>query len=52
MFIIKEVFPYGVIELMNEDSTNAFKVNGQWVKSYYRESLDRDKVSVDLEKIE
>ena len=51
-FLIKEVFPHGVVELMNEDGTNAFKVNGQCVKSYYRESLKRDKVSVDLQKIE
>lgn len=38
--------------MMNEDDTNAFKVNGQWVKPYYGESLKRDKVAVDLEKIE
>ncbi|XP_038902294.1 uncharacterized protein LOC120088927 [Benincasa hispida] len=31
-FIIKEVFPHGMV---NEDGTNAFKVNGQRVKLYH-----------------
>ena len=27
-FIIKEVFPHGAVELMSQDGTNSFKVNG------------------------
>ena len=51
-FVIKEIFPHGVVELMNEDGTNAFKVNGQRVKPYFRDCIERDKVTVDLAKIE
>lgn len=40
------------VELTNEDDTNAFKVNGQWVKPYYGDGNDQDKVFVDLRKIE
>ncbi|XP_038891715.1 uncharacterized protein LOC120081113 [Benincasa hispida] len=47
-FIIKEVLPHGVVELSNEDETNAFKVNGQRVKIYHGEYLHREKTSVDL----
>ena len=50
--MIEEIFPHGVVELMNEDGANTFKVNGQRVKPYYENCLERDKVVVDLEKIE
>ncbi|XP_038887111.1 uncharacterized protein LOC120077295 [Benincasa hispida] len=51
-FIIKEVFPYGVVELTNEDGTNAFKVNGQRVKMYRGGDFQREKTSIDLGKQE
>ena len=50
--MIKEIFPHGAVELMNEDGTNAFKVNGQRVKPYFGECIEHDKVAVDLAKIE
>ncbi|KAJ9546995.1 hypothetical protein OSB04_019538 [Centaurea solstitialis] len=33
-FEIKNVFPYGVVELINPNSGSFFKVNGQRIKSY------------------
>lgn len=51
-FMSKEVFPHGVVELTNEDDTNAFKVNGQQVKPYYEGDIDSAKVFIDLEKFE
>lgn len=49
-FVVKEVFSHGVVELSNEDDTNAFKVIGQRVKPYYGGDIDRIKVSIDLER--
>lgn len=51
-FIIKELFPHGAVELTNKDGTNVFKVNDQRVKPYYGDSIDRDKFSIDLDKID
>ncbi|GKA04582.1 hypothetical protein Tco_0683702 [Tanacetum coccineum] len=34
-FMIAKVFPYGTVELSQPDSPN-FKVNGHWIKHYYR----------------
>ncbi|XP_038874945.1 uncharacterized protein LOC120067457 [Benincasa hispida] len=51
-FIIKEVFPYGAVELTNEDGTNAFKVNGQRVNMYHGGDFQCEKTSVDLGKPE
>ncbi|XP_038874265.1 uncharacterized protein LOC120066994 [Benincasa hispida] len=33
-FIIKEIFQHGAVELITEDGTRTFKVNGQRVKAY------------------
>ncbi|XP_038877765.1 uncharacterized protein LOC120069989 [Benincasa hispida] len=51
-FIIKEVYLHGAVELVSEDRANAFKVNGQHIKSYYRGDLDCEKTSTDLGKPE
>ncbi|XP_038889286.1 uncharacterized protein LOC120079192 [Benincasa hispida] len=47
-FIIKEVFPHGAVELINEEGTNAFKVNRQRVKMYHGGDFHHEKSSVDL----
>ncbi|XP_038885393.1 uncharacterized protein LOC120075788 [Benincasa hispida] len=47
-FIIKTIFPYGAVELIREDGTNAFKVNGQRVKPYFEDGLERQKSSLTL----
>ncbi|XP_038874881.1 uncharacterized protein LOC120067384 [Benincasa hispida] len=47
-FMIKTIFPYGVVELTREDGTNAFKVNDQRVKPYFEDGLERQKSSLAL----
>ncbi|XP_038896387.1 uncharacterized protein LOC120084650 [Benincasa hispida] len=47
-FIIKTIFPYGTVELMREDGTDAFKVNGQRVKSYFEDEVECQKSSLAL----
>ncbi|XP_038891566.1 uncharacterized protein LOC120080955 [Benincasa hispida] len=47
-FIIKTIFPYGVVEITREDGTNAFKVNGQRVKPYFEDGLECQKSSLTL----
>ncbi|XP_025652661.1 uncharacterized protein [Arachis hypogaea] len=34
-FRVKEVKPYGVVELFHPQSGTTFKVNGHWVKKYH-----------------
>ncbi|XP_038885989.1 uncharacterized protein LOC120076294 [Benincasa hispida] len=46
--IIKTVFPYKAVEVTREDGTNAFKVNGQIVKPYFEDELERQKSSLTL----
>ncbi|XP_038889688.1 uncharacterized protein LOC120079542 [Benincasa hispida] len=48
LFIIKAIFPYGTVEIIQEDGTNAFKVDGQRVKPYFEDGLDRHKSSLAL----
>ncbi|XP_038904456.1 uncharacterized protein LOC120090821 [Benincasa hispida] len=47
-FIIKTIFPYGIVELMREDGTDAFKVNGQRFKLYFEDEVERQKSSLAL----
>ncbi|XP_038882199.1 uncharacterized protein LOC120073419 [Benincasa hispida] len=49
-FIIKEIFPYGTMEITREDGTIAFKVNAQRVKPYFEDGMDRQKSSLALHK--
>ncbi|XP_038902480.1 uncharacterized protein LOC120089135 [Benincasa hispida] len=51
-FVIKEIYPYGIMELTHEDGSNAFKVNGQRIKPYYGGDIDRKKAFIDFEKPE
>ncbi|XP_038885945.1 uncharacterized protein LOC120076249 [Benincasa hispida] len=46
---LHEVFPYGVIELMNEDDNNVFRVNGQCLKPYHGGLIDCIKETIDLD---
>lgn len=34
-FEVKEVFPYGSVELWNEDKSTSFKINGHRFQLYY-----------------
>ncbi|XP_038889354.1 uncharacterized protein LOC120079268 [Benincasa hispida] len=47
-FNIKTIFPYGTVELTREDGTNTFKVNGQRVKPYFEDEMERQKSSLAL----
>ncbi|XP_038880461.1 uncharacterized protein LOC120072121 [Benincasa hispida] len=47
-FIIKTIFPYGTMELMREDGTDAFKLNGQRFKPYFEDEVERQKSSLAL----
>ncbi|XP_038887969.1 uncharacterized protein LOC120077927 [Benincasa hispida] len=49
-FIIKEVYLHRVEELISEDETNTFKVNGQRIKPYYGGDFHHEKISIDLGK--
>ena len=47
LFVIKEVFLHGTVEITSLNGTNVFKVSGQRVKVYY-EDEDRIEVSINL----
>ncbi|XP_038882422.1 uncharacterized protein LOC120073693 [Benincasa hispida] len=47
-FIIKMIFPYGTVELMQEDGTDAFKVNDQRVKPYLENEVECQKSTLAL----
>lgn len=42
-FIVVKVYPYGVVELKEEESEQSFKVNGHRVKAYLGDDLNRSK---------
>ena len=44
-FKIAQIYPYGAIELEDEKSGRTFKVNGQRVKQYWGEMVDRMKTT-------
>ncbi|XP_038902343.1 uncharacterized protein LOC120088977 [Benincasa hispida] len=47
-FIIKEIFQHGAVELIIENGSRTFKVNGQRVKAYCGGDFQQEKTSVDL----
>ncbi|KAL5542755.1 hypothetical protein UlMin_010465 [Ulmus minor] len=47
-FCITQMFPFGAVELEEEKSGRKFKVNGQRVKQYWGESVDRMKTTTTL----
>ncbi|XP_038896637.1 uncharacterized protein LOC120084898 [Benincasa hispida] len=47
-FIIKIVFSHGAVELTREDGIHVFKVNGQRVKPYFEDDIERQKSSLTL----
>ncbi|XP_074327257.1 uncharacterized protein LOC141665175 [Apium graveolens] len=47
-FIIKTVFPHGAMEIFNKHPDQAFKVNGQRLKHYYGDTVNREVVSAIL----
>ncbi len=47
-FIVKEVSPFGAIEIQIPTSGNTFKVNGQRLKEYFGGEIERGKSIVTL----
>ncbi|XP_074374419.1 uncharacterized protein LOC141714824 [Apium graveolens] len=47
-FIVKIVFPYGDVEIFDKHPDQAFKVNGQRLKHYYGDIVNREVVSTVL----
>ncbi|XP_074377811.1 uncharacterized protein LOC141719338 [Apium graveolens] len=47
-FIVKTVSPHGAVEIFYKHLDQAFKVNGQRLKHYYRDMANREVVSVVL----
>ncbi|XP_022030615.1 uncharacterized protein LOC110931537 [Helianthus annuus] len=39
-YVVKEVFPYGTMELLNEDTKCSWKLNGHHLKHYLRVPID------------
>ncbi|XP_062074969.1 uncharacterized protein LOC133778977 [Humulus lupulus] len=48
-FLVVKVYPYGAVELREEDSRREFKVNGQRIKHYWGGEVERNKCSISLE---
>ncbi|XP_062104399.1 uncharacterized protein LOC133815597 [Humulus lupulus] len=48
-FLVVKVYPYGAVELREEDSKREFKVNGQRLKHYWGGEVERNKCSISLE---
>ncbi|XP_076933106.1 uncharacterized protein LOC143598897 [Bidens hawaiensis] len=49
-YLVKEVFPYGVVELENPDNGTSWKVNGHRLKNYLgglEESIEREDTPLD-----
>lgn len=47
-FEVVRMTPHGAVELLREDKTSTFLVNGQRVKHYWGDPVDREKTSVTL----
>ncbi|XP_074327597.1 uncharacterized protein LOC141665509 [Apium graveolens] len=47
-FIIKVMFPYGAVEIFDKHPYQAFNINGQRLKHYYGDTVNREVVSVVL----
>ncbi|XP_074322955.1 uncharacterized protein LOC141659918 [Apium graveolens] len=47
-FTVKTVFPHGAVEIFDTHLNQAFKVNGQRLKNYYGDTVNREVVSVVL----
>ena len=41
-FIVKQVFPYGAVEIQNPKDSSTFKVNGQRLKPYLEDNFDQE----------
>ncbi|KAL5580632.1 hypothetical protein UlMin_013074 [Ulmus minor] len=48
-FQLVKVYPYGAVDFLDEKTGRQFKVNGQRVKHYWGEPLERMKVTTTLE---
>ncbi|XP_074336268.1 uncharacterized protein LOC141673423 [Apium graveolens] len=48
LFIVKTVFPHGAVEIFDKHLDQEFKVNGQRLKHYYGDTVNREVVSVVL----
>lgn len=50
-FKVMKVYPYGAMDLLDAESGREFKVNGQRIKLYFGEPLDRMKITTTLDDI-
>ena len=48
-FMVIKVYPYGAVDLRDEQSGREFKVNGQRLKHYWGGEIERCKTSISLE---
>ncbi|XP_030504471.2 uncharacterized protein LOC115719527 [Cannabis sativa] len=48
-FTVMEVYPFGAVVVKDEKSEREFKVNGQRLKHYWGEEVNREKTSISLE---
>ncbi|KAM6563679.1 hypothetical protein CsatB_023677 [Cannabis sativa] len=48
-FTVMEVYPFGAVVVKDEKSGREFKVNGQRLKYYWGEEVNREKTSISLE---
>ncbi|KAM6551667.1 hypothetical protein CsatB_001475 [Cannabis sativa] len=48
-FTIVKVYPFGAVDIKNEQSGRVFQVNGQRLKHYIGGEVDRAKTSITLE---
>ncbi|XP_074337692.1 uncharacterized protein LOC141674891 [Apium graveolens] len=50
-FTVKTVFPHGAVEIFHMHHDQAFKVNGQRLKHYYKDTANREVMSAVLAKL-
>ncbi|XP_062118603.1 uncharacterized protein LOC133832249 [Humulus lupulus] len=47
-FTVVKVYPFGVVEVREDQSGREFKVNGKRLKYYWGDEVDREKTSITL----
>ncbi|KAK4269611.1 hypothetical protein QN277_022746 [Acacia crassicarpa] len=47
-FVIDALTSHGAVDLRNPVTANSFRVNGQRIKHYWSDPMERDKLSIEL----
>ncbi|MED6222803.1 hypothetical protein PIB30_067957 [Stylosanthes scabra] len=42
LYKVKDIFPYGTVELEHESGSTTFKFNGHWVKLYHEQNIGKE----------